>query len=93
MRQAAALEPSRRHALCLKNPVQAGMVEDPADYRWSGYSEAMAGKAWSRRGLVRIIGQMARSQMQWGSKTSAGNAYTARKSGQFEINFNFEPGS
>ena len=41
------------------NPVRAGMVEDPAEYRWSGYAEAMAGKARSRRGLVRIIGQMA----------------------------------
>ena len=41
------------------NPVRAGMVEDPVDYRWSGYAEAMAGKARSRRGLVRIIGPMA----------------------------------
>jgi hypothetical protein len=41
------------------NPVRAGMVPDPADYRWSGYAEAMAGKARARRGLVRIIGQMA----------------------------------
>ena len=41
------------------NPVRAGMVADPADYRWSGYAEAMAGKARSRRGLVRIIWQMA----------------------------------
>jgi REP element-mobilizing transposase RayT len=41
------------------NPVRAGMVGDPADYRWSGYAEAMAGKARARRGLVRIIGQMA----------------------------------
>ena len=41
------------------NPVRAGIVSDPADYRWSGYSEAMAGKARSRRGLVRIIGQSA----------------------------------
>ena len=41
------------------NPVRAGMVADPADYRWSGYAEAMAGKARARRGVVRIIGQMA----------------------------------
>ena len=41
------------------NPVRAGMVTDPGDYRWSGYSEAMAGKSRSRRGLVRIIGPMA----------------------------------
>ena len=49
------------------NPVRAGMVADPADYRWSGYAEAMAGKARSRRGLVRIIGQMA-----WPRETAAG---------------------
>ena len=49
------------------NPVRAGMVPDPADYRWSGYSEAMAGKARSRRGLVRIIGQMA-----WPRESAAG---------------------
>jgi len=42
-------------------------VADPADYRWSGYSEAMAGKARSQRGLVRIIGQMA-----WPRETAAG---------------------
>ena len=49
------------------NPVRAGMVPDPADYRWSGYAEAMVGKSRSRRGLVRIIGQMA-----WPRETAAG---------------------
>jgi REP element-mobilizing transposase RayT len=49
------------------NPVRAGMVKDPADYRWSGYAEAMAGKARARRGLVRIIGQTA-----WPRETAAG---------------------
>jgi hypothetical protein len=49
------------------NPVRAGIVEDPADYRWSGYAEAMLGKARARRGLVRIIGQMA-----WPRETLAG---------------------
>ena len=49
------------------NPVRAGIVADPADYRWSGYAEAMAGKARSRRGLVRIIGQMA-----WPRSAAAG---------------------
>ena len=48
------------------NPVRAGMVSDPADYRWSGYAEATAGKARDRRGLVRIIGQMA-----WPRETAA----------------------
>ena len=49
------------------NPVRAGMVADPADYRWSGYAEAMAGKARARRGLVRIIGQIA-----WPRESAAG---------------------
>jgi putative transposase len=35
------------------NPVRAGMVEDPADYRWSGYGEASAGGKKARAGLVR----------------------------------------
>jgi hypothetical protein len=25
------------------NPVRAGMVQDPADYRWSSYGEAVGG--------------------------------------------------
>ncbi len=33
------------------NPVRAGMVEDPADYKWSGYGTACAGNRDSRRGL------------------------------------------
>jgi len=49
------------------NPMRAGMVADPADYRWSGYAGAMAGKAEARRGLVRIIGQMA-----WPRETAPG---------------------
>jgi REP element-mobilizing transposase RayT len=38
------------------NPVRAGMVEDPSDYRWSGYGEAMGGVARARAGLVRALG-------------------------------------
>ena len=40
------------------NPVRAGMVEDPADYRWSSYGEAIGGGTKgngkkAREGLVR----------------------------------------
>ena len=38
------------------NPVRAGIIEDPADYRWSGYAEAMAGKAEAMEGIACIIG-------------------------------------
>ena len=33
------------------NPVRAGMVEDPKDYRWCGYAEAVAGGCLARKGL------------------------------------------
>lgn len=38
------------------NPVRAGMVEDPADYRWSSYAEAVAGGRKARAGLARAVG-------------------------------------
>jgi REP element-mobilizing transposase RayT len=41
------------------NPVRAGMVEDPAEYRWSSYGEAMGATGRSgtkaKAGLVRAI--------------------------------------
>jgi len=38
------------------NPVRAGIVDDPKDYRWSGYSEAVAGSKRARRGLCQVVG-------------------------------------
>ena len=37
------------------NPVRAGLVSDPKDYRWSGYGEAVAGRARAREGLMRLV--------------------------------------
>ena len=42
------------------NPVRAGMVTDPAEYRWSSYGEAIGGGnkgngKKAREGLVRAI--------------------------------------
>ena len=34
------------------NPVRAGMVEKPEDYKFCGYAEAVAGKSEARRGLA-----------------------------------------
>lgn len=39
------------------NPVRAGIVEDPADYRWSSYGEAMGGGAAAQAGLAAVVGQ------------------------------------
>ena len=42
------------------NPLRAGMVKDPADYRWSSYGEAIGGGSkgngrTARAGLVRAL--------------------------------------
>jgi hypothetical protein len=37
------------------NPVRAGIVKDPADYRWSGYAEAVAGRKTARMGLKKVV--------------------------------------
>lgn len=39
------------------NPVRAGMVQDPEEYRWSGYGEAMGGSREAREGLERVMGE------------------------------------
>jgi len=35
------------------NPVRAGLVKDPKDYRWCGYSEALGGSRRAQRGLCK----------------------------------------
>ena len=37
------------------NPLRAGIVEDPKDYHWSGYGEAMGGSKRARRGLCKVM--------------------------------------
>jgi len=37
------------------NPLRAGLVEDPKDYRWCGYAEAVAGGRRAREGLRLLI--------------------------------------
>ena len=37
------------------NPVRAGLVSDPGDYRWSGYGEALGGSVPARAGLCKVV--------------------------------------
>jgi REP element-mobilizing transposase RayT len=39
------------------NPVRAGIVEDPKDYRFCGYGEAVAGRNKARDGLIEVVGE------------------------------------
>ena len=38
------------------NPVRAGLVDDPKDYRWCGYAEAVATNGSARKGLAAALG-------------------------------------
>ena len=37
------------------NPVRAGLVDDPKDYRWCGFAEALGGSKRARRGICVIL--------------------------------------
>ena len=47
------------------NPVRAGLVKDPKDYRWSGYGEAVVGNRLRRAGLMRVVGEMSGDGRKW----------------------------
>jgi REP element-mobilizing transposase RayT len=53
------------------NPVRAGLVADPAEYRWSGYGEACGGSARARAGLCGVLGVAAE---EW-DKAKVGENY------------------
>jgi putative transposase len=44
------------------NPVRAGLVKDPKDYRWSGYGEAVAGKKRARLGIQLVVQALLRGE-------------------------------
>ena len=44
------------------NPVRAGLVKKPEDYRWCGYADAMAGQKVAQQGLCTV---MARKLPEW----------------------------
>jgi len=52
------------------NPVRAGIVDDPKDYRFCGYAEAVAGHQAARQGFARMIEGGRKKGWKW-----AQNAY------------------
>ena len=51
------------------NPIRAGMVEDPKDYRWSGHGEATGGSVIARSGLISALAE-APQKVSWRSATA-----------------------
>jgi hypothetical protein len=48
------------------NAVRAGLVNDPKDYRYSGYGEAMGGSKLAREGLMAVVKE-GESAETWGT--------------------------
>jgi putative transposase len=46
------------------NPVRAGIVKDPADYRWSGYGEACGGAIAARQGIRSLL-SVGQQELTW----------------------------
>jgi REP element-mobilizing transposase RayT len=57
------------------NPVRAGLVKDPKDYRWSGYGEAVAGNRQRRVGLMKALGPMKRGEVRDGRSWKRSQAF------------------
>ncbi len=64
------------------NPVRAGIVDDPKDYRWCSYSAAVAGNKPARGGLARCVGHVARESWR---KTGAAYRKILFAAGEEEI--------
>jgi len=52
------------------NPVRAGIVKDPADYRWSGYGEACGGAPVARQGILSLL-SIGPQELDWSDALAA----------------------
>ena len=62
------------------NPVRSGLVEDPKDYRWCGYAEAVAGSRSARRGLCVIWQTHADGRQRIGKAANVAASLAAHRS-------------
>jgi putative transposase len=47
------------------NPVRAGMVDDPKDYRWCGYAEAVGGSQRARHAIQQLLADKFDLELDW----------------------------
>jgi putative transposase len=57
------------------NPVRAGLVKDPAEYRWSGYGEAAAGRRKAKEALRKLVTRSHRQAQEATSMKAALREY------------------
>ncbi len=65
------------------NPVRAGIVNDPAEYRWSGYGEACGGSESARRGILAVAcGGRPSQGSAWADAAAAYRCYLYTRGGE-----------
>jgi hypothetical protein len=62
------------------NPVRAGLAEDPKDYRWCGYAEAVAGSIKAQLGLEMVWRTYADGSRREGATANLKSALAAHRS-------------
>lgn len=70
------------------NPVRAGLVADPKDYRFSAYGEAVAGGAEARTGLQRLMEAVRGRRASWGGTQCAYREHLYLRGQQKGLNAN-----
>jgi hypothetical protein len=75
------------------NAVRGGLVEDPKDYRWCGYAEAVSGSRRAQRGLNRAMGRQKASQSVEDSAPSTEKPPGGHMGGSAEPDDAVSPGS
>ena len=56
------------------NSVRAGLVDEPQDYRWCSYTEAVAGGKRARAGIARIVGALEK-ESSWENASASYRSY------------------
>jgi hypothetical protein len=68
------------------NPVRAGIVEDPKDYRWCSYGEAVAGSDRARSGLIAVVdGKLFRKKKKQTNEKKHAETEWKRAQGEYRI--------
>lgn len=68
------------------NPVRAGLVEDPADYRWCSYADALGAHRKAMQGIAEVVGkEQFREAAPEYRKLLFGKGGMARRDGQVVI--------
>ena len=60
------------------NSVRAGLADEPQDYRWCSYTEAVAGGQKARAGITRIVGAL-ENNTSWENTASSYRRYFIHK--------------